>query len=173
MHVILISTFPPPGKWPLESRDGSTDLALGWTRREGRAAEQWQHHNLPRASWRGRGTSGASPFQWDFISHHVLQGWRKLLKPWGVLSPPVSCDSCAQVMIQEGLLSSAYNHQSASLLEFLQSPGSRGLMAEVTLGWVGEGLWVCFRSCPDCQKLCAVRKKKTKKKTTQKKPTRG
>lgn len=35
-------------------------------------------------------------------------------------------------------------------------------MAEGTLGWVGEGLWVCFRSCPDCQKLCAVRKKNKK-----------
>lgn len=146
--------------------DGSTDLALGWT--AGREEQQ---------SSGSATTSHEGPWHlWDItipvgiISHHELQGWIKLLKPWGVFSSPGSCNSCARLLMNQALLCSA-RHRSgsynttgtASLLESPPEPGSVGLMAEVTLGWVGEGLWVCFRSCPDRQKLCAVRKKKNKK----------
>lgn len=128
--------------------------------REGRAAEQWQRCSLLQVAWHGCGT-------WDItipLGFHLpprAPGLEKAAKTLGRVLPAwILQFLCTAADDERG----SYNHHRHMLPSWdpLQSPGSWGLMAEGTLGWVGEGLWVCFRSCPDCQKLCAVRKK-TKK----------
>lgn len=74
MHVPPTCTSPAPGRW----RAGmGAPPCSGLDMEQGSVTTS---HEQP-------GTSGTSPFQWDFISHRVLQAWRELLKPWGVLSP--------------------------------------------------------------------------------------
>lgn len=99
------TSSPPPqshllgnGPW----RAGMEAPTWLWAGRAGRGEQQ--SSGSITTSHEGPGVAvapGTSPFPWDFISHHVLQGWRKLLKPWAVFSPPGSRNSCAQLPMNE------------------------------------------------------------------------
>lgn len=75
------------------NRYGSTNLALGLTRSGGgKSSRTVAVLEPPGLASCGCGTSGTLPFSEQFISHHVLQGWIKLLKTWSMFSPPEALD---------------------------------------------------------------------------------